>query len=366
MGIMRSDKSIQCLLLHLLVPLLMLPQTAFAAFNLQFNPYLPTTTVCGISCTVPGGNTDSAPQGVLSNFNDGSRFIQERLLIDGTYYFHVVVGSPDTNFALESFVATTVAGASNIQEQSASIRPFSPNSGGNEQAVLGNIDLSGSNLGNNGIFGNSDDPLGVSVNPASGFKGYDLSGNGTTDPRRVALRMLVSDADVTVEVLKPMLERKPLITQTTSDGEMSALFQADMRGLSYSDASRAAPVINTLTLTSTDLPANGIGNFDMSMVQRSNVTAGRYTYQQGQGWLTRTPDGSGGYIYTDNPDGWDVANSVYDEGSYTYTNGTGGFNVYGANWDSYFNHESNQPYCDPNDNGGARQGNRSALSCPGF
>jgi len=357
MGIASNDITFRQNLLRLLAPLLlMLSSSAFADFSLQFNPYITTPQTCSptTSCTFIGGNTDDT--GTLAGFNDGSRFIQEKVYIGGVNYFHVVVGSADTGFALESYIATENTVSSTVRNASASPRAFSPYSGGNERAYQ-DLSVDGGNLASNGIFGNSRDPLGVTVSAASGFKSYDLSGTGTADPRRVALRMLVSDADVTVEVLKPLLDRKPLITQTTSDSEMSALFQADMRGLSYADTARAAPITNYLTLSGAKSPTAGAGDFDMSLAQRSYVNAGRYSYQPGQGWLVRSPDGAGGYTYTANPSGWDVANSVFDEGSYTYTNGTGGFNVQGVKWQSFFDYSQNAVYC--------ATGNRTATVCPG-
>ena len=298
--------------------------------------------------------------------NDGSRFIQEKLYIDGVNYFHVVVGSPDSNFAIESYVATDSKYSTRVQNNGADPRAFTPYSGGNERALIGNKDvlpLGGGNLSQNlYMFGNAKDPLGMTVDPASGFKSYDLSGNGTMDPNRVALRMVVGDAEVSVEVLKPILERKPLISQTTNDAEISGLFVADMRGLSYSDSTQAAPIINRLALNSPALPIDGIGDFDMSQAQRSYVTAGRYTYTAGLGWLIRTPDGAGGYTYAPAvdslgfPTGWDNDNSVFDEGTYNYSDSSVGFNLDGVKWQNFFDHSQNASYCGT--------GNRTKAVCP--
>ncbi|MGW8316658.1 MAG: amidohydrolase family protein [Bacteroidales bacterium] len=111
-------------------------------------------------------------------------------------------------------------------------------------------------------------------------------------------------------------------------------------------------------LYGTDIGIRGKGDpgWSADQAQHSFVTAGRYSYQPGLGWLTRTSDGAGGWIYTANPDGWDVDNSVFDEGSYTYTNGTGGFNVYGVKWESFFDHAQNATYC--------ATGNRQLTVCP--
>jgi len=355
-----SDRILTGLHALAMVAVLLSSAPAQAEFALQFDRGLgfsdpncsPTK-----SCTVAGGNNIN---GGTAGGNDGSRFIQEKLYIDGVNYFHVVVGSPDSNFAIESYVATEDIYSTRVFNSGANPRPFSPYSGGNERALIGNqaeLPLGSGNLASPlFMFGNSKDPLGVTVNPATGFKSYDLSGNGTTDPSRVALRMVVSDADVSVEVLKPILERKPMISQTTNDAEISGLFVADMRGLSYSESTRAAPIINRLALNSPDLPVDGIGDFDMSQAQRSYVTAGRYTYQAGQGWLIRTPVAGGGYTYTANPKGWDQDNSVFDEGSYTYTNDSTGFNLEGVKWQNFFDRSQNATYCGT--------GNRTLAVCP--
>jgi len=331
-----------------------------AEFALQFDRVIPFTQVnCSstTSCTVPGGANIN---GGTANGNDGSRFIQEKLYINGVNYFHVVVGSPGSNFAIESYVTTDSQYSTRVFNPGADPRPFTPFSGGNERALIGNKDvlpLGSGNLPQNlALFGNGRDPFGVTVSPTSGFKSYDLTGNGTMDPSRVALRMVVGDAEVSVEVLKPILERKPMISQTTNDAEISGLFVADMRGLSYTDSTQAAPIVNRLALNSLALPVDGIGDFDMSQAQRSYVTAGRYTYTPGLGWLTRTPDGLGGYTYAPNSTGWDTDNSVFDEGSYTYTNGSVGFNLDEVKWQDFFDRSQNATYC--------ASGHRPAVSCP--
>ena len=226
-----------------MVAVLFSPGPVHAEFALQFNRVIPYTEVnCSpsLSCTVDGGGSNI--NGGTTSGNDGSRFIQEKLYIDGANYFHVVVGSPDSGFAIESYVLTDNKVSAAVQNAGANTRPFTPYSGGNERAVMGNKDVVNLASGFQGrhSFGNSYDPLGLTVDPATGFKSYDLSGNGTMDPSRVSLRMVVSDAEVSVEVLKPILERKPLISQTTNDDEISGLFVADMRGLSYSESTQAA------------------------------------------------------------------------------------------------------------------------------
>jgi len=281
------------------------------------------------------------PAGSGAAGNDGTRFYQDTIDIDGVKYFHVVVGDPATGFAIESYVtAATIATGQNADH-----RASSPDSGGNERALIGSqAELS---LDQGAIiqipgrqFGNAKDPLGVTVNPASGFKHFDLSGNGTANPNRAMLRMVVGDAQMSQEVFKPLLGRKPLISQVTVDsdsqGEMVGQFIADLRGLTYSDMKTAAPLFNRLSILSPDFAVSGIADFDMSHSQRSNVTAGRYTFTPGAGWSAPTdPDGQFN---------WDVDGSTFDEGSYTYSDGAG-FNLEGINWGKFFDYDQNAVAC---------------------
>ena len=293
----------------------------------------------------PGGV--NAVAGSSFGGNDGTRFFQERVDIDGVNYFHIVVGDPATGFALESYVTSaTVNTAASINGLP---RPSSPDGGGNERALIGSHAQLG--VDQNEIItqpgrqiGNAKDPFGVTVDPASGFKHYDLSGNGTMNPNRAMLRMVVSDAQMSQEVFKPLLTRKPLVSQTTSDSEIIGQFVADMRELNYSDRQTAAPVFNRLSVQAPGL-LPGAADFDMSQVQRSNVSAGRYSYQAGQGWLIRTLDPqTGQYVYTSNPTNWDTDNSVFDEGTYTYADGAG-FNLEGVNWGQFFDYQQNAEAC---------------------
>jgi len=285
------------------------------------------------------------PTGSIVAGNDGSRFYQNTIDINGVKYFHVVVGDPNTGFAIESYVtAATINTGSNSRNPTAP-RGSSPDSGGNERALIGDQTTLGTDQNAmllHRLIGNAKDTFGITVNPASGFKYYDLSGNGTANPNRAMLRMVMTDTDplnaassVSVEVFKPLLENKPVISQVTSDTEMVGEFVADMRGLTYSDMTKAAPVLNRLSLTVADMPSQGAGDFDMSMVQQSNVTAGQYIYTPGTGWSAPTdPTGLSG---------WDVDGSTFGEGTYTYSDGPG-FNLE-ADWSKFFDYTTNASYC---------------------
>lgn len=278
-----------------------------------------------------GGNY---PSGGGLNGNDGTRLIQEKVSIGGTDYMHLVIGQTSSGFVQESYITALLATPFGG-------RPFSPDSGGNERALIGDqatLDLSGSNikLQPGRLFGNAKDPFGVTVDPASGFSPYDLSGNGTGNPTRATLRTVVSDGEMSMEVFKPMLERKPLVTQEINDGEISVDYQSDTRAIGYSDLNRAGTVSNRTSVNAPDMPSAGAADFDMSMTQRSLVTAGQYSYSAGAGWSAPSdPSGSGG---------WDVDGSTFDEGTYTYVDGNG-FDVYAVDWSGFFNYSQNAAKC---------------------
>lgn len=339
------------------------PAAAEVGMPLNFAPASSTTsTICDIpqaDCTLPGGYFPGG--GGVNAGNDGTRFIQEKVFRNNKYYFHVIVGAPSQGFGIEYYVEANNPIAAYVNFQVVGTRPNSLNSGGNERLTIGNKDVL--DVGNQSamnrvrMFGNAKDPFGVSVDTSTGSQPYDLTGNGSEDPRKVLMRMALSDANISLDVVKPLLDRKPRISQTTTDNAMTAQFVADMRGITYDEMNRAAPLTNRLALNDPSLPQQGAADFDMSQAQRSNVTAGRFIYTPGQGWLSPLVDfntgeyvldNNGNFIWVANPYGWDVDYSRFDEGSYTYADGEG-FNVFGLNWASFFDFNQNRAACNSRD-----------------
>jgi hypothetical protein len=325
---------------------LLIPWTVVYAAEFEFNFKEQQN-----GATVPGGFLTS---GGTTGGNDGSRFIQDRVTIGGVEYWHVVVGDPATGFAIESYVTSHNVAVSSANSK----RGGSPDSGGNERALLAIVEpnlkapglLGQSNMPFANLLGNSRDPLGIGVSPSTDFQPYDLSGNGTMNPTRMTMRMVVSDSDISLDVFKPLLDRKPFISQTTLDTEMIGRFVVDMRSVSYDTLNKIVPITNTLTLFGSAIFNSGSGDFDMGMAQRSNVTAGQYTFTPGTGW--------------NSADGWDSVGSTFDEGNYTYADGGGGFNVYGIQWENFFD---TRPSLDGGLNATfCSSGNRafSTASCP--
>lgn len=270
--------------------------------------------------------------------------------IGGTYYFHTLVGDPANGFAVESY--TRMAGGPNgstagvISDQGGA---FSPDAGGNETAFIGNPTV-GFDPPRDGSSAAS--YMTSATNMVNPLAGQHVSGSGTADPTKTVFRMVMTDAkgDMSMEVVKPFLEKKPRISQTIQDGAMSSSFVADMTAISYSDMNSPVPMVNTLQVN--DPALGSAGNFDMSLSQHSRVSAGRFTYTPGAGW--------------NNPDGWDTPNSSFDAGSYTYYSG-GGFDPLSFDWASNFHFNENALSCTraPPDPTRIRSGMNGGSSCPG-
>lgn len=326
------------------VSVMLLPAAAAeaaTAFQLNFNNQLPSSTLVGCAnqdCTVAGGDRRTA--GSNAGGNDGTRFIQEQLQIGSDLFFHVVVGDPATGFASESYTRSSKAAAINATTgtlQGNGANPFSPDQGGNEGFSPTSGVVTRSGLPNSlTLFGNGQNPFSANSH---------LTGNGTADPSRTVLRMTLSDGEMSLEVSKPVLNRKPLISQLTTDNKgMTSEFVADLRGISYSEANRPTPVVNRLHIVDATLPSPGSADFDMSRAQVSTVTAGRYSFTPGRGWIF--PDG------TTATKGWsdskvdasgNTVTALFETGSYT---GPGaGVDPLNVNWASFFSRAQNNGAC---------------------
>jgi len=338
-------------------------------FQLNFQPLVPSPTpgnptpVCavGVDCVIPGGNLAG---GGLTTGNDGSKFVQEQLSINNQLYFHVVVGAPADGFAIESYTRASMnTTGSNLPDPlnpingqntvvnppraQRLINPFSPDSGGNEVNMTQKSTDRRGLPSVNTLFGNGKDPFGVGTyngtsNPISTADRPRLTGNGTGDPTRVILRMKVSDANLQQEVLKPVMDRKPLISQVTTDNaSMTSEFVADMRSLNYNQQNRVLPIVNRLVINDPGLPSPGLADFNMANAQRSHVTAGQYIYQQGTGWADKLL-------------GWSVQGASFGTG--TYSGPGNGFDPLVVDWARFF---------DPAQNPGCSIGIRGAHGiCP--
>lgn len=282
------------------------------------------------------------------------------------YYFHTIVGDPSTGFAIESY--TPYSGGPNasvLGEIPGGGGSFSPSGGGNETAYMATPPVTYSpptTGGSAGAFMTSSTnmvyPLGVSGDPTLT---QHISGSGTADPTKSVFRMVMTDAkgDMSMEVYKPFLDKKPRISQTVQDGTMSSSFVADMTAISYSDMNTPVHIVNNLKIQDPTAGSTlgSAADFSMALSQHSDVTAGRFTYTPGAGW--------------NSPAGWDSANSSYDPGTYTYFD-NGGFNPLTFDWASQFHYNENRLACtrtgstsQNNVNDGIRGLQNGGSSCPG-
>ena len=321
------------------LPLAVCILTAFYAagagatnFELNFGQH--GQTVAGINIGI--GTTAGDHGG-----NDGTGFNLDYVTVNGQTYFHVVVQDANSDFKQESYTSAVVQ---NIGASSG-VRSFSPDGGGMERSVIGSQGIVSMNEGSlptwpRARVGNAKDPFGYrlysdkndtvgTVQPVD--QRYRISGNGTMNPSRTVLLMQASDSTVSVEVYKPLPDRKPRISQTLADGPVTSRFVADMRGLTYSDLNKDAAVTNTLVVNDPELPVQGGADFDMSFAQKPNVTAGKYIFTPGGGWSA--PTDPLGLL------GWDVDGSTFDPGTYTYSEG--GFDVLNVDWTSFFDPAQN-------------------------
>jgi hypothetical protein len=258
------------------------------------------------------GNTDPTP------------FAEEVINISGALYYHTIVGDPATGFAQESYTRAGPAfiqGSTGNEHIGGSGGGFSVDGGGNLFSVIGNI---------NPTALTSVHDLLNSANPLGDFR---VSGTGGNAPDHSVFRMVMTSptGDMSMEVDKPFLDKKPKISQTVQDGGMTSTFVTDERGLNYQQNGTAAPVVNTLVLTDPSIPGAGAADFSMALAQQSTVTAGRFIYTPGSGW-------------NDPSLGWDSTNSTFGFGTYSYIDGQG-FDPLNFDWSSVFDYAQNANAC---------------------
>ncbi|MFQ5470054.1 MAG: Calx-beta domain-containing protein [Gammaproteobacteria bacterium] len=206
----------------------------------------------------PGGS------GATENNVTVGSLMSEVVNIGGQEYWHQIIGDQFEGFALEVYV-----------EKTGARRAAAMNTGGCSGGIVARR-CSGSN------------PLSVP------------NGMGSENPGKVIMRQVVFDAEMTMEVYKPLFDMKHRVTQYVNDGEINSTFIADMTGIGVGDIGTRADVTNTLNLKDPAVPADS-ASWDMATDSDVNyVTAGRWMYIPGT-----CPDcdagGGGSYTYIDGP-----------------------------------------------------------------
>ena len=196
---------------------------------------------CNGSSTGGGGTGWGGNRGGSSFFSLGrgcgsGYFLQEV----GNGYFHVIVGDPSDDFALEWYIRSS----------------------GEYSTAL-----------TTGYLDNIENPLGSNVKQ---------TGNGAGNPKTVHIREIVRGDGMEQEFLKAKNEYKPKITQDINDGSISTHFVADMSMLTYSDQKTPGTIINTSTINDPDIP-EASAHFDMSQdAPGVDISAGMYTHSGGE------------------------------------------------------------------------------------
>ncbi len=270
----------------LLVCVCCLPMYAQAEFDLNFIPnnpgasFDPCQVQQGLGCV--GGSGSQTP--FLSETVGDSQLPE--IVIDpdsGASYYHLIVGDLTEGFIQEVYVQR---GFGSYQGQQLSASGGATN-----------------------VPGNAIDPLGITA--------VD-SGNGDSNPRRVIMRQLVTDDEMTSEFLKDKYDLKPVMTQTINALDINTSVTIDLSNSDYFDLSTPGTMSNTMVLLGPDAPA-GQAQFDMgSDVQDSHINAGQYTYTSGSG-----RGGSGG--------------------TYDYVDG-GSFDMTNTPWETFFNPDTSGPW----------------------
>ncbi len=290
--------------------LALLSSSHAADFNLGFEispfEFQPLPGNCGIGgqmgafCSL--GNNIETPD------PDTTPFYQGQVFIGGAIYWHIIVGDPNSGFAMESYTRDALGTG------------FGSFSGG--------IPTDNGAVRLENISGNGWDPLGIDT-----ALGVDFTGNGSGDPTRTVIRQIMGDGiwnpqtrtwncdsgAFCSEFLKDHLNFKPIIHQTINDvmagTSMQAQFQLDMSNIAYSDNTTAGVITNTITFTGPDSEIT-VGGFDMATdAQNSIINGGRYVYNN----CSNPSFLYGGSCWRR----FSVAGGVndYQEGSYTYSDG---------------------------------------------
>jgi len=222
---------------------------------------------------------------------------------DGKEYYHMIMGSLADGFIQEVYIERHAS-----QAYTWSSGMMSNNSAGTVSASGGASDFSNNS--------NNLNPLGSALDVID-------SGNGSGNPTKVIIRQIVDDGEVMMEFLKDTFDGKPRITQTLNGAEITQQFDIDMRNITYSDMSSAAPMVNQMWLGGADVPSDGgffdviVGSGEPTGTSTQSITAGKYTYTDGVGFI-----GS--------------------DGNYTYSDG-GSMNL-NQDWDSWFDHTEANPW----------------------
>lgn len=235
-----------------------------------------------VMCNMSGQTDVGCGDSWLFNRFDPTPFLQEIVKdTDGKVYYHMVIDDPLNGFSQEMYMGR---GVDTIQGN----RVSASLGGRVEDACFGGITVEERLHG-----------CGNGALPLEGDKVY--TGNGSGNPNRIIMRQVLDDAQMSQEFTKAAFDKKPKITQSTTDitQGVTGNFVIDMSNSTYLDDTTPGSMVNTLTFDA--LPGENRPfapkNFDMSVDgQNVKVTGGRYTYTDGTTWGVSGAGGTYNYV----------------------------------------------------------------------
>lgn len=300
-------------------------------------------------------DSPGTPDGESFNATD---WVQEIVTIGTEKYWHNVVGDPADGFALEyytKFGSTNPDFATSQGPWLAELNKSTTIVGDGAGFIPSeNLDT-GFNRNTRDCFG----LMGVGCNPL-GHNKY-VQANGYQNPKQVAMKMVLSDAETSMVFEKSEIAEKPKITQTVNSQGMTLQFKADMSNGNYdafgsqltvsSNFSAIDVFVNTLTFTD---PEADDGEFDYATdveAGKADLNAGQFIFTAGKGWAADRPNIRFRDVVADFAT-WNMGNGrIYDKGTYTYgVSGDGSFELDEIDWSGYMDATQNPcggtPWCD--------------------
>ncbi|MDX1252036.1 MAG: hypothetical protein IDH49_07270 [Gammaproteobacteria bacterium] len=247
---------------------------------------------CNMGVADAGNGCNTVPAGSFGNISDPDKtpFLQQFLTgADGRTYYHMIIGSVDSN---GNPIVPTAANESTIPwAQEVFIQR------GTSNCVAEGCSYSGGDENGFGTDGgNGFDPLLNNMTSGS-------TGNRSGFPTRVIMKEVMNDGQMSQTFLKSDLNVKPKITQNITTPDMTAEYVLDMSNSNYSTNTTPGVMTNKVNLTGANagimgnFDANGpSGDFMTANKQNSNITGGRYTFVEGTGGSSQT-FGQGTYSY---------------------------------------------------------------------
>ena len=215
--------------------------TSQAEFTLNFQPHGDGGGDGGRS----GDGGSRGSRGQDWEFADED-MVQEMVFENGQEYYHVIIKDEYQDFSMDFYIKTA-SGNGYYDDRSTGPASSSYGSGGDN-------------------LRNYEDPFTFE------------SGNGSGNPNRMYMRMIINDGGFEQEFLKAKLDKKPIITQTVVDTGFHDDVVIDMSNSNYDQINVAGSVDIHTVITDAAFPG-GESDFLLSRDGgQVDVSAGKFTY----------------------------------------------------------------------------------------